>query len=42
MNRQVILIGSIMVLLLAGCSFTPEYNRPEAPVSQDLARRGGL
>lgn len=35
MNRQLMIIGSVMGLLLAGCSFTPEYNRPEAPVSQD-------
>ena len=34
MKRQLMIIGSIAGLLLAGCSFTPEYNRPEAPVSQ--------
>ncbi len=35
MNRQLMIIGSIMGLLLAGCSFIPEYNRPDAPISPD-------
>lgn len=35
MKRQLMIIGSIVGLVLAGCSFTPEYNRPKAPVSQD-------
>jgi outer membrane protein, multidrug efflux system len=35
MKRQLMIIGGVVGLVLAGCSFTPEYNRPEAPVSQD-------
>ncbi len=35
MKRQSIIMGSIMGLLLTGCSFIPEYSRPEAPVAQE-------
>lgn len=35
MNRQLMIIGGVVGLILAGCSFTPEYNRPEGSVSQD-------
>jgi len=34
MNRQLMILFSILGLFSAGCSFTPAYNRPEAPISQ--------
>ena len=35
MKRQLMTLCSVLGLLFAGCSFTPEYNRPDAPVSQE-------
>jgi len=35
MNRQLLFLLVGMILFLGGCSMTPKYTRPEAPISND-------
>jgi multidrug efflux system outer membrane protein len=35
MKKQLMILGSVVALISAGCSFIPEYSRPDAPVARE-------